>query len=294
MHEIAGWKPSSHTRTIAIIGEPIEHSLTPRLQNTALREVGADIVNVAFRVAPSNLRGAVLGARDLGIMGLMVTIPHKEAVLELCDELDASAQLIGASNFLEFRPDGRIVGRSSDGWAALRSLEEEGVAVKDKCVVILGGGGAARSLALTFARAGAKSIRLVNRSVERAQKIAAEAAGLQVPVSAMGATPPELSEALADAELLVNATSVGMTPNLAETPIPSEYMRAGLPVYDIVYNPLETRFLREARAAGARGVDGLGMLIYTNVYAVRTCARIDISATLMRAEAMRVFGERAG
>jgi len=289
---LAGWKPTSHTRTIAIIGNPIEHSLTPRLQNTALRAAGADIVNVAFRVPPSHLKGAVLGARDLGFLGLMVTIPHKEAVLELCDELDSSAELIGAANLLEFKPDGRIVGHSSDGWAALRSLEEEGVDFAGKRVVILGGGGAARSLALTFARAGAAGLRILNRSVARAQKIAAEVERLQVSAIPAGNDPTEIQDALRVADLLVNATSVGMTPDIGQTPLPREYLRAGLAVYDIVYNPLETRLLSEARAAGARAVDGLGMLIYTNVYAVKVCADLDISAELMRDEALRAFAER--
>lgn len=283
---------SSHTGLLAIIGSPIEHSLTPRIQNVALRAVGADLVNLAFHVPPPRLRSAVHGARDLGLRGLMVTIPHKEAVLELCDELHESARLMGAANLLHFTPEGRIVGHSSDGWAALRSLDEEGVAYRGRHLVLLGGGGAARSLALTFAVAGAASITLLNRTVERAETIAAEVAVHNVPVRAAGTDENSIASALQQADLVVNTTSLGMTPNVDQTPLDKRWLRAGLAVYDIVYNPLETRLLREARAADARPVDGLGMLIYTNVYATRVCAGIETSAAVMREEAMRAFAAR--
>ncbi len=283
---------TSKTRQIAIIGEPIEHSLTPRIQNAALREIGADIANVAFRVAPQNLETAVRGAHALGLLGLMVTIPHKENVLALCDELDQSARDMSAANLLHFRGDGKIIGYSSDGWAAVKSLEEEGALVRNSCIAILGGGGAARSLALTFARAGAAKITLLNRTVERAAKIAAEVAGLGIQCLAAPLDETSLETYLADADLIVNSTSVGMHPHESETPLDARFLRAGTTVYDIVYNPLETRLLREAKNAGAKPVDGLGMLIYTNIRAVEICAGLTISASTMRAEALRAFNEQ--
>jgi len=283
---------SSHTGTLAIIGDPIEHSITPRIQTFAYGETGADFVNVAFRVAPAQLKQAVEGAKALGLLGLMVTIPHKEAVLELCDELDESARLMGAANLLHFTPEGRTIGYSSDGWAALKSLEEENVTVKGARVAIVGGGGAARSLALTFARAGVVEITLLNRTVERAARIAEEVQTLGVPVQVRALDENTLSETLANCTLLVNSTSVGMHPHEDATPVPASVLHDGFAVYDIVYNPLETRLLREAKAAGARTVDGLGMLIYTNVFAAQVCARENISAVSMRAEALRALGER--
>ncbi len=283
---------NSKLKTIAIIGDPIEHSLTPRIQNAALREIGADILNLAFRVRPESLGNAVRGAQALGFLGLMVTIPHKENVLALCDELDVSARDIGAANLLHFRGDGAIVGYSSDGWAAVKSLEEEGAKIEKARIVILGGGGAARSLALTFARAGAQSLVLLNRTVERAARIAEEAASLGISAVAAILDDETLEKHLAAADLIVNATSVGMHPQYDETPIPARFLRAGHTVYDIVYNPLETRLLREAKAAGATPVDGLGMLIYTNVRAVEVCAGLQISAAIMRSEALRAFAER--
>ena len=177
--KIQNQMPTSRTQTLAIIGEPIEHSLTPTIQNAAWQhlresESDGDFVSVAFRVAPENLERAVRGAQALGFLGLMVTIPHKQSVLALCDELDQSAQLIGAANLLQFRGDGKIIGHSSDGWAAIKSLGEQRVVVSGKRVCILGGGGAARSLALTFAIEGARDIMVLNRTISRAQTIADE------------------------------------------------------------------------------------------------------------------------
>ena len=283
---------TSHTQTIAIIGEPIEHSLTPRIQNRALQEVGVDVVNIALRVAPDDLAVAVRGAQKMGFLGLMVTIPHKEKVLSLCDSLDESARLMGAANLLHFRPDGRIIGYSSDGWAAVKSLQEEGANVRDARIAILGGGGAARSLALTFAHEGAREIVLLNRTVERAQLIADEVQTLNIPTRAATLDESTLGRVLPEVNLLVNATSIGMHPNHDETPVPLKVLSSHLTVYDIVYNPLETRLLREAKSASARVVDGLGMLIYTNVRAVEICAGHHISAATMREEAMRAFAAR--
>jgi shikimate dehydrogenase len=278
--------PSAHTKTIAIIGDPIEHSITPRVQNAALREIGADIVNVAFRVAPENLEAAVQGARALGFLGLMVTIPHKESVLAFCDELDESARIMGAANLLHFGE--KTIGYSSDGWAALKSLAEENVAVAGARVLIIGGGGAARSLALTFARAGATSVGIANRTIARAEAIAAETRQF-CPSFAASLDNDSLRSHLAQTDLLVNTTSVGMHPHEDETPIPRELLHPALAVYDIVYNPLETRLLRESRETGARAIDGLGMLLGTNVRAVEVCAGLDISLATLRAEALRTL-----
>jgi shikimate dehydrogenase len=276
---------SAHTRTLAIIGDPIEHSLTPRIQNVALQKIGANLVNVAFKVDPERLERAVRGAQNLGFLGLMVTIPHKEAVLSLCDELHRSAEVMGAANLLHFRSDGRIIGHSSDGWAALKSLQEEGVGVKNKVVAIVGGGGAARSLALTFALEGASEIRILNRTVSRAQSIAAEVEKLGV--RAIAGNLEE--ESLQGVNVLVNSTSVGMTPEIEQTPVSKSLLKPETAVYDIVYNPLETRLLRESREVGCKAVDGLGMLIYTNVYAAQVCAGVEISAQVMREEALRAL-----
>lgn len=298
--------PTSRTRVLAIIGDPIEHSITPRIQNAAWQflrdskspEQNSDVVNVAFRVAPENLEAAVRGALALGFLGLMVTIPHKERVLALCDELHSSAQLMGAANLLQFH-HGKIIGHSSDGWAAIESLKEENVSIAGKRLAILGGGGAARSLALTFARAGAAEISVFNRTTERAQIIAEEVLALGISARALPLDTSTLEAALPTCEVWVNATSIGMHPRDDESPVPGEVLERVLTpqlapqvaIYDIVYNPLETKLLKAARSHGARAVDGLGMLIYTNVYAAQICAASTLSAAVMRDEALRALSQ---
>ncbi len=284
---------SSQTRVLAIIGDPIEHSISPRIQNAAWQKLGTDHVLIACRVAPKKLQSVIQGARDLGFLGLMVTIPHKERVLDLCDELDVSARDVGAANLLHFRADGKIVGYSTDGWAAIQDLEAHGMTLQNRTVAILGAGGAARSLALNFARQGVAQIRVLNRTIERAQKIAAEVAALGVACVAVGSDQTSLRDHLRDADLLVNATSIGMSPRVDETPVPQELLRPNLAVYDIVYNPLQTRLLREAREVGATAIDGLGMLIGTNVRAAQICVETSLSWAVMRREALLVLSEKA-
>lgn len=278
---------STRTRALAIIGDPIKHSLTPRIQNAAFQSIGADFVNLAFQVAPNELESAIKGAQALGLLGLMVTIPHKEAVLPFCDELHPSAQLMGAANLLHFRGDGRIIGHSSDGWAAVKSLEESGIEIKNRRVAILGGGGSARSLALTLAREGVAHLTILNRTLSRAEAIANEVRSLGASVSSGSLD----EKALENIDLVINSTSVGMTPETLATPLPQSSLHSAMAVYDIVYNPLETRLLREAREVGCRVIDGLGMLIYTNVYAAQVCAGAEISSARMREEALQALSE---
>lgn len=287
---------NASTKVIAIIGDPIEHSLTPHIQNAAWRALNTpqqtcNVLNVAFRVPPKDLESAVRGAQKMGFLGLMVTIPHKEKVLSLCDELDISAQDVGASNLLHFRSDGAIVGYSSDGWAAIKSLEEEGVQLENSKVAIMGGGGGARSLALCLARAGIAHLRLLNRTLERAEKIVGEVKTLnpQLDVLALPSQNSTFEAVLPECDVLINATSTGMSPQVEGIPLNLNLLNtlpAHAAVYDIVYNPLETRLLKAAREKKLRVVDGLGMLIYTNVRAAQICAKVELSAAVMRRAAL--------
>lgn len=277
--------PDARTRLIALIGDPVAHSVSPRAQSFALSQIGENAACLAFQVAPQGLQRAVRGARDLGIAGLMVTIPHKQAVLELCDELHPWAHLVGAANLLEFRSNGTIRGHSSDGWAALESLKSRGVEVRGARIAITGGGGSARSLALTLADAGAASIEIWNRTLERAQTIADEVdSRLGVPAIARALPVSDLK-----ADILINTTSIGMTPDSASTPLDPALIEARHTVFDIVYNPLETRLLREAKQRGAKTVDGLDMVLWTNVYAARVCLGVELSIEDLRAEARRAL-----
>ncbi len=277
---------NARTRVIALIGDPISHSVSPRAQSFALGKRGENALCLAFPVKSDHLAAAIRGAQSLNIAGVMVTIPHKEAVLSLCDELHPSARLVGAVNFLEFRADGTICGHSSDGWAALRSLEDKGVTISGARVAILGGGGSARSLALTFADAGAAHITLFNRTVGRAQIIADE---VQSRTNVPALVRPLPTSDLSDASIIINTTSLGMTPDVDSSPLEAKIIEPHHTIFDIVYNPLETRLLREAKARGAKVVNGLDMVLWTNVYAAKIGLEADIKIEDLRDEALRAL-----
>lgn len=238
---------------LAVIGHPIAHSLSPRLHAAALAAAGRRGAYAAYDVAPADLGAAVRGLAALGFRGANVTVPHKEAVLACCDEVDGSAAAVGAANTLRFA-GGRVRAFNTDGAGFLAALADAvpGWSASGRAAWILGAGGAARAVAFALREAGAARIRIVNRTPARAGAL----------MAALGAAAaPDLELEMAD--LLVNCTTVGMAPGGAASPF-ADF--AALPppcvVYDLVYRPQRTAFLRAARAQGLRAVGGLGMLAH--------------------------------
>ena len=211
-------KITSRTRLYAIIGDPIGHSLSPVMQNAAFEAIGLDAAYLALRVEPSKLREAVEGFRAVSISGFNVTIPHKVAIMKYLDELDASAATIGATNTV-VNHDGKLVGHNTDGAGALAALREAKFDPRDKRVVLLGAGGAARALAFSLAE-GAERLAILNRTASRARSLAEDVQRVTGAIVTSGCLDsPTLSKELAFADLLVNATSVGMNPRPEETPV---------------------------------------------------------------------------
>ncbi len=273
----------AHTKLIALIGDPVEHSKSPVLQNAALEQLGLNVVNVALRVRVADLSAFVVGAKAAGFLGLMVTIPHKAAALLLADERDPLADLLGAANLLHFRGDGATVAYNTDVGGAEQALRDHGLSVRGTRFLVLGAGGAAHGLVLHFLHEGGQ-VALANRTRARAETLADEAvAKLGVRPQVIDWSNESLATAAAEAEVVINTTAVGMRPNLDESPLPVAALRPGMTVFDLVYNPLETRLLREARAAGAAALDGVGMLVYTNQRAVQICCGESPDVALMRA-----------
>lgn len=238
-----------------IFGSPIEHSLSPAMQNTAFRALGLNACYHAFCVTPEKLKEAILGAKAMGFGGLNLTIPLKEKALEIV-EPDALASAIGAVNTVSFR-DG-IAGHNTDGEGALLALKASGVDVKGRRILLVGAGGAARAIAYTFAREGAW-ISIANRSPRRALQLA-------VSVGGAGYGLDELNALVPSADVVINATSVGMRegdPKLFD----GELLQKNQAVFDIVYNR-ETELLKDARKAGAVAVDGVMMLVYQGAKAL--------------------------
>ena len=253
-----------------MLGHPIGHSLSPAMQNAALAEMGVDGVYVAFDVHPDALGAAVAGLRALGVVGVNCTIPHKEALLSLVDALSDDAACIGAVNTLELR-EGRCTGHNTDAPGFLAALRAEGFDPSGCKAVVLGAGGASRAVIVALARCGAE-VQIVNRTHDRAQALAEQLNGRlgSTSIEAVCREPAALGSALRNADLLVNTTSVGMAPEVDRMPaIPVEALHSKLFVYDLIYNPLETRLLRTARECGARGQHGAGMLAHQGALALQ-------------------------
>ena len=256
-------KITRDTAVYGVIGNPIGHSLSPAIHNAAYEETGVDAVYVPFLV--KDVRPFVPAFREIGVKGFSVTIPHKEAALHAADEVDEIARHIGAANTL-YERDGKLRATNTDCEAAVGALEKglasqagapQGSLLLNKRVVVIGAGGAARAMAFGLVERGA-NILIVNRTRERGERLAREANQI-----GPGSCRSEGPEALAGAEfdILCNLTSIGMHPDVEATPVPREILRPQHVVFDAVYNPLETRLLREAREAGCTTVPGLEWFI---------------------------------
>lgn len=261
---------SGTTRVTGIFGDPVAHSLSPYMHNAAFAGLGLDMVYVPWRVRAEELGTAVEAIRALNIIGVNVTIPHKVAVLPFLDEVTPQARLIGAVNTIH-NQDGRLIGHNTDGAGFLESLRREaGVDPKSATVMLAGAGGAARAVATALALAGVRRLVLANRTPARAQELA-EALANAMPsceVRAVTLDEPGLRSHLAGTDIFINASPVGMHPEVDQPPVVDPGLfPPGILVCDLVYNPLETRLLRESKDKGLRVLPGGGMLLYQGVLA---------------------------
>lgn len=240
-----------------VMGWPVAHSRSPRLHGFWLERYGIDGAYVPLPVAPANLAAALRALPLLGFRGVNLTVPHKEAALGLCDEVDPLARRIGAVNTVVVRDGATLYGSNTDAFGFLENLREaSGWRAAAGPAVVIGAGGAARAICVALLEAGVPELRIANRTAARAQSLAAElgAAARAVPWTERGA-------GLAGAALLVNATSLGMA-GQPPLDLPLDTLPPGAVVNDIVYAPLETGLLAAARARGNPVVDGLGMLLH--------------------------------
>ena len=259
---------SGKTKICGLIGDPVEHTMSPPMHNAAFKKLGLDYAYLPFRVRPEDLPEAVGGLKALNAIGFNVTIPHKVAVIPLLDELDSLAEKIGAVNTV-VNNSGILKGYNTDASGFLQALLERGLEPREKNIVVLGAGGAARAIAYILAERNA-SLAILNRREELdwAEAIAKNIkADLAQEVKVYELLPEHLERVLAKADVLVNATSVGMSPASDASPVPASLLKSGLVVVDIVYNPVRTRLLRDAEAAGATTVAGIDMLIWQGALA---------------------------
>ncbi len=284
------------TLRLGIIGYPLGHSASPAFQQAALDHLGLDATYEAWPVEPERLAERVRQLRDADLLGFSVTVPHKETVMPLLDEVDAAARDIGAVNTVVHR-DGRLVGANTDLDGFLQALRDDGAYDPCGCsALLLGAGGAARAVAYALLAEGAARVAIANRSPGRARILAQElSARFPARVDTLTLDPEALAPMLAAAsvDLLVNCTSLGMAqgPDPDASPIPAALIPARTLVYDLVYNPAETPLLAAARRAGARTLGGLPMLVYQGAAAFRMWtgreAPVDV---MMRAASQALAG----
>ena len=241
---------SATTGVVAVIGDPVEHSLSPEIHNAAFEALGLDWTYVAFRVTPPDLAGALGGARAMGLAGLSVTMPHKSAILSLLDSLSATAATLGAVNCVA-REGSALVGHNTDGDGLVDCLAARGFDPSGRRCLVLGAGGAARAAVLALGQAGATEVGVWARRPEAAGAAAVLAGAVGRPAVADGS----------GYDLVVNATPLGMQA-ADPSPIPVEGINAGQTVVDLVYAPGRTALLDAAAHAGAIPIAGTGPLIY--------------------------------
>lgn len=285
--------PNPPWQRIYLLGYPLGHSISPAMQNAALRARGLRTVRYEkLPVPPDKLETTIATLRAEECLGANVTVPHKQEILPFLDELSELAREIGAVNTILKRVDAngvhRLVGENTDAYGFMQALRVRGIHPQNARAAIIGAGGAAAAAAYALAQEGAREIILLNRTLSRAVALA----------DRLGARFPRLELAINDWEALprmhfiINATSIGMAPHADESPLPpGATLPRGAIVYDLVYNPPETRFLREARRVGARVIGGLEMLIYQGARAFELWTGQDAPVEVMRKSATRALRE---
>ena len=260
------------TQIVGLIGWPVSHSISPHMHNAAFSRLGLDWCYMPLPVPTeptARVGEAIQGLRALGLRGCNVTVPHKQAVMPHLDSLTSAAQAIGAVNTIRVEPDGTFLGDNTDARGLVADLRDHGVDPAGQHILIIGAGGSGRAALYGLAEAGAESITVLNRTHSKAASLVNDIQPYfsDCPFVA-GAFPEQLVAAASAATLVVNCTSLGMTPNVEGLPWNDQIsFRADQTVYDLIYNPAQTRLLAKAEADGARVINGLGMLIWQGAIA---------------------------
>lgn len=283
------------TKTLGIFGYPISHTLSPAMHNAVIKALGLDMVFLPFEVKPSNLKEAINGIKSLGIIGVNITIPHKESVIRFLDAISEEARLVGAVNTI-VNKDRKLIGYNTDGSGYIASLKEElGFNPKSKRIIIIGAGGAARGILAALAAQKPKSITVANRTLSRAVSLIKAFKGKfrDTRFEAIGIDDNMLKMSFNSVDLLVNTTSVGMKQSKA-LKIPLETLPKIAIVSDIIYNPLETLLLKKAKKLGLTTHGGLGMLVHQGARSFKLWTGMDAPMNVMRKAALKALKMEVG
>ncbi|MCM3761549.1 shikimate dehydrogenase [Alkalihalobacillus oceani] len=245
-------------KVFGLLGHPVGHSMSPSIHNDAFRSLEIDANYHAFDVSPDKVKEAIEGIRALGIAGCNVTVPHKVAVIPHLDKIDEEAAQIGAVNTI-VNEDGCLIGYNTDGRGYVESLLEETESLAKKHVLMIGAGGAARGVVTALLREGIGKLTMTNRTLEKTEPLLQLAREFATDAEAIH--KQEAEERLAEFTIIINSTSIGMSPNVEEIPLSLERITSDQVVSDLIYNPLETKLLKEAAMRGAKTVNGVGMFV---------------------------------
>ena len=265
------------TKIYGVLGNPIGHSLSPVMHNAAFKAAGVNALYAAFE--SSDLKRSIVGMRALGICGMSVTIPFKTSVIPCLDELDSLAERIGAVNTI-VNKSGRLKGYNTDGLGAMKALEAK-IDLAGKRCVLVGAGGAARGIGF-MARESGMALVVANRSVDRGRALAAFLKCRFIPLERIRETKTDV---------LIQTTPVGMFPHENASPVPDDMLQEGMTVMDAIYNPLETRLLKSARAKGCNTISGLEMFIHQGAEQFRLWTGLDPDVDLMRSTVKNALEE---
>lgn len=253
-------------KVYAVIGDPIAHSMSPAIQNDAFKKEELDAKYLAFHVKPNGLEDAVKGMKALGVCGFNITLPHKETIIPFLDEVDELARAIGAVNTV-INKDGRLIGYNTDGIGYIKALQEELTGdLTGKKTLIIGAGGAARAIYFTLVKEGVKQIDIANRTKERAVNLISEC---PYDNASIAFTIAEAEQREAEYDLIIQTTSIGMSPDVDVSPLDVANIKSTAFVSDIIYNPLKTKILIEAEKNGAKIQNGVGMFAYQGAIAFK-------------------------
>ncbi len=273
------------TKVLAVIGNPVEHSLSPVFQNAGIRAAELDYVYTAFPVKEGKLGEAIAGMKALGICGLNVTIPHKERVMKYLDSIDKDAEVLGAVNTI-VNQNGVLTGYNTDVKGFVGGMKQMGYEPKGKQAVLLGAGGAARAIIWGLIQEGVASLTIGVRNVPKVRPLV-EYFQKYMDITLLDWSTPEFDRALAKAQLLINSTPLGMCPHVeAMPPVNWDKVSKGILVYDIIYTPAETLFLKQAREHGCLTLNGEAMLIGQGAESFRLWTGIELDTEVM-AQALR-------
>lgn len=247
-----------------VIGDPIAHSLSPAMHNKELKELGINAYYHPFHILKQDLKTAIEGMKVIGVNGFNITVPHKAAIIPLLDKIDPLAKAIGAVNTV-VKEEGQFVGYNTDGVGFVESLKEDWKEdlTNDKTLII-GAGGAAKAIYYTLLSMGVQQVDICNRTIQKAEALIA---AQPYDANSKALSLEEAESNMGDYSLVIQTTSIGMDPDIAQSPLSLKNLKPAAFVSDIIYNPRETKFLKQAVEQGAKTQNGLGMLVYQGALA---------------------------